>query len=39
MLVNRKRAEEIMKKYGVEAIIASSPENATYLSDFWDIGH
>ena len=39
MLVNRKRAEEIMKKYGVEAIIASSPENVTYLSDFWDDGH
>lgn len=39
MLVNRKRAGEIMKKYGVEAIIASSPENVTYLSDFWDIGH
>lgn len=39
MLVNRKRAEEIMKKYGVEAIIASSPENVTYLSDFWDISH
>jgi len=39
MLVNRKRAEEIMKKYEVEAIIASSPENVTYLSDFWDDGH
>jgi len=39
MLVNRKRAEEIMKKYGVEAIIASSPENVTYLSDFWDDSH
>jgi len=39
MLINRKRAEKIMKKYGVEAIIASSPENVTYLSDFWDDGH
>ena len=39
MLINRKRAEEIMKKYGVEAIIASTPENVTYLSDFWEDGH
>ena len=39
MLINRKRAEEIMKKYEVEAIIASSPENVTYLSDFWDDSH
>jgi len=38
MLVNKKRAEEIMKKYEVEAIIASSPENVTYLSDFWELG-
>lgn len=39
MLLNRKRAEEIMEKYGVKAIIASSPENVTYISDYWDFGH
>ena len=39
MLLNRKRAEEIMEKYGVKAIIASSPENVTYISDYWDLEH
>lgn len=39
MLLNRKRAEEIMKKYEVKAIVASSPENVTYISDYWDLGH
>ena len=28
-----------MEKQGVEAIVASSPENVTYLTDFWSLGH
>ena len=39
MLLNKKRAKKIMEKYGLKAIIASSPENVTYVSDYWDIGH
>ena len=39
MLINKARAHQIMKKHGVEAIVASMPENVTYLTDFWSIGH
>lgn len=39
MLLNRDRACDIMEKYGIEAIIATMPENVTYLTDFWSLTH
>lgn len=34
MLLNKERASIMMNRYEVDALIASSPENITYLSDF-----
>lgn len=34
MLLNQPRAVGLMKEYGVDAIVASTPENVTYLTDF-----
>jgi Xaa-Pro aminopeptidase len=39
MLLNKERAYKVMEKYGVEAIVASMPENVTYLTDFWSLSH
>lgn len=34
MLLNYPRAVGLMKEYGVDALVASTPENVTYLTDF-----
>ena len=34
MLLNKKRAEKVLDKYGLDAIVATTPENIAYLSDF-----
>ncbi len=39
MLLNRDRAYNIMEKYDIEAIIATMPENVTYLTDYWSLTH
>ncbi len=39
MLLNRDRAYDVMEKYGIEAIIATMPENVTYLTDYWSLTH
>jgi Xaa-Pro aminopeptidase len=39
MLINKKRAYRLMEKHGIEAIIASTPENVTYVTDFWSLSH
>ena len=39
MLLNRKRALSIMEKKGLDILIATTPENVTYLSDFRALGH
>jgi len=39
MLINKERAYRGMKKHGVDAIVASMPENVTYLTDFWSLSH
>jgi Xaa-Pro aminopeptidase len=39
MLLNRDRAYDVMDKYDIEAIIATMPENVTYLTDFWSLTH
>lgn len=39
MLLNRDRAYDIMEKYDIEAIIATMPENVTYLTDYWSLTH
>lgn len=37
MLLNRSRAEEIMAREGLDALIAVSPRNSYYLSDYWGL--
>jgi Xaa-Pro aminopeptidase len=39
MLLNKDRAYDIMEKYNIEAIIATMPENVTYLTDYWSLTH
>lgn len=39
MLLNRDRAYDMMEKYDLEAIIATMPENVTYLTDYWSLTH
>jgi len=39
MLLNKDRAYDVMEKYGIEAIIATMPENVTYLTDYWSLTH
>jgi len=39
MLLNKDRAYKIMEKYGIDAIIATMPENVTYLTDYWSLTH
>ncbi len=39
MLLNKDRAYDIMEKYDIEAIIATMPENVTYLTDYWSLTH
>ena len=34
MLFNKIRAQEYMRRYGVDALIATSPVNITYFSDY-----
>ena len=38
MLINEKRAYEIMDKYGLDVLISSTEGNVAYTSDFWPIG-
>ena len=35
MLANIPRLHELMKREGLDAVIATCPENVTYLSGFW----
>lgn len=39
MLINKERAYQIIKKHGLSALVASMPENVTYLTDFWSLSH
>lgn len=39
MLLNKSRAHRIMAEQGIEALIATSPENVTYVSDYWSMAH
>lgn len=39
MLLNRERAYDVMEKYDIDAIIATMPENMTYLTDYWSLTH
>jgi Xaa-Pro dipeptidase len=39
MLIHRERVRQVMKKYGVEVLVGSMPENVTYLTDFWSFSH
>lgn len=34
MLLNRNRATELMTRYNIDALLASTPENVTYCSDY-----
>ena len=35
MLLNKSRAEQVMDKYGLDALVATTPENVAYLTGFW----
>lgn len=35
MLVNKARAVQVMEKNGLDALIATTPENVAYLTGFW----
>lgn len=35
MLLNRERANEVMDRYGLDALVAAFPENVYYLSDYY----
>jgi Xaa-Pro dipeptidase len=35
MLANLPRLQELMKREGLDAVVATCPENVTYLSGFW----
>ncbi len=39
MLLNKERAYDIIQKYGIDAIVATMPENVTYLTDYWSLTH
>jgi Xaa-Pro dipeptidase len=34
MLLNRARAEELMRRHGLDALVATTPVNVTYFSDY-----
>ena len=33
------RAEALMRRSGVDAVVAASPENVTYVSEYWGLSH
>ncbi len=39
MLIHKKRVRQVMRKYGVDVLVGSTPENVTYLTDFWSWSH
>lgn len=39
MLFNEKRANEIMAKAGIDAIVATSPDNVMYATDYECVTH
>lgn len=39
MIHNKERLMKIMEAYNLDAIIASTPENVFYLSEFWSLSH
>jgi len=38
MPLNRERANLVMGKEGVDVVVATSPENVYYISDYWSLG-
>jgi Xaa-Pro aminopeptidase len=38
MPLNRERANRVMGREGVDAVVATSPENVYYVSDYWSLG-
>ena len=39
MLINRDRAKDIMEKHGLDALVATTPENVTYLTGLWVLSY
>ncbi|MDG6901885.1 MAG: aminopeptidase P family protein [Nitrososphaerota archaeon] len=39
MFLNRRRALSVMEAHGIDALVATTPANVTYLSDFRALGH
>lgn len=38
MLLNRDRANRLMQKYGLQVLVAATPQHVTYASDAWMLG-
>jgi Xaa-Pro aminopeptidase len=39
MLFNQQRADQVMAKHGLDAIVATSPDNVMYATDYECITH
>lgn len=39
MLINAARAKAVMDRHNLDALVATTPENVTYLSGFWILTH
>lgn len=39
MLFDQDRARDIMSRQGIDALIATSPDNVTYVSGYWAMSH
>lgn len=39
MLANKARAKKIMEKHGLDALVATTPENVAYLTGFWILSY
>lgn len=39
MLIHKARVAQVMKRNGVDVLVASTPENVTYMTDFWSLSH
>lgn len=39
MLLNESRVREVLERYQIDILVATTPENVTYCTDFWSLGH
>ena len=39
MLMNERRLREVLKRHGIDILVATTPENVTYCTGFWSLSH